>query len=219
MKTFDFYEFTSILVPGALLIVGCLPLYPDAAAFYTASGISLGGFGVLVIIAYAAGHIVQGIGNAIEGVFWWFFSGKPSDWVRSNKRLLIAPAQAAQLESDIFKKLELNVELPKLSQVEWYAITRQINAAVANQGRSSKIEVFLGTYGLHRGLAAALLTVFAAWLISDTNSWAALTLITLPGVGFALARMYRFGVYYARELMIQFLELPLPAERLDSVAR
>lgn len=66
------------------------------------------------------------------------------------------------------------------------------------------IDIFNGNYGLNRGLAAAsfalacVAALHAQWLIAFG--------LVLLSVIYAY-RAYRFGVYYARELYVQFLVL------------
>lgn len=65
----------------------------------------------------------------------------------------------------------------------------------------------IGNYGLNRGIAAGLLVVVVATLLQTPINWLAVTGV---GVAAALAtyRMHRFARHYARELFVQFLQLP-----------
>jgi hypothetical protein len=82
-------------------------------------------------------------------------------------------------------------------------------AAIAGSGQSSaeRINIFNGNYGLHRGLAAALLMALGIVVVQGVASWWNIGLL-LAATGLCLARMDRFGCHYARELFVQFLNLP-----------
>jgi hypothetical protein len=130
----------------------------------------------------------------------------PTDWVRSGQHKLLADAQTIKLRELIIERLAISVpdKLSDLDARSWYAITRQIHAAVAAAGRATRVETFNGNYGLNRGLFSAVLAVAGLVLLSRTISeWAAGVLVLLAGL--AAFRMHRFAKHYGRELFVQFL--------------
>lgn len=134
--------------------------------------------------------------------------GMPTDWVRNNPTRLLAESQAAVLPKAIAEQLKLpDVDLRAMSREQWYSITRQISAAVDAAGRGSRIQTLNGNYGLNRGLVAALLVVLVMALIAPPADWAVFVGFGVA-IGLALARMHRFGKHQARELFVQFLQLP-----------
>lgn len=208
MRQFDFYEFTGILVPGAAALAGVLMLVPGLMPMAAVKDFSIGGFGLLVVLAYVAGHLVQAVGNLAEWLWWKAWGGMPTDWVRKNATCLLAEAQAAMLPKAIAEQLKLpDVDPRATSREQWYSITRQISAAVDAAGRGSRIQTLNGNYGLNRGLVAALVVVFVMALIATPADWAVLGGLGVA-IGLALARMHRFGKHQARELFVQFLQLP-----------
>src|SRR5258706_15397682 len=108
MKNFDPYEFTSLILPGAIILYGLSLLFPELKLIVQNKDFTVGDLGLFVILSYAAGHIIQGVGNIIEWV-WWKISGKPTDWIRIGKGDLLSSAQIIQLEKDLPKKLGLHV--------------------------------------------------------------------------------------------------------------
>lgn len=213
MKQFDFYEFTGILAPGSLFLAGVVYLWPDTFRFDTFKDVSVGGLGIFVLLAYASGHLVQAVGNVIEWVWWKAFGGMPSDWVRTSPESLLAPVQAEKLRALIRERLHLEVpeQLSVLSQTAWFSITRQIYAAVNTGGRVQRVDTFNGNYGLHRGLMAAAVILAILALFKEPmviQLFVGLLLVAM----IAAARMHRFAKHYARELFVQFLQLPMPQE-------
>lgn len=208
MRQFDFYEFTGILVPGAAALAGVLMLVPGFMPMSAVKDFSIGGFGLLVVLAYVAGHLVQAVGNLAEWLWWKAWGGMPTDWVRKKPTSLLAEAQAAMLPKVIAEQLKLaDVDIRTTSREQWYSITRQISAAVDAAGRGSRAQTLNGNYGLNRGLAAALLVVLVVALTAKPVDWAVLGGLSVA-IGLALARMHRFGKHQARELFVQFLQLP-----------
>lgn len=209
MKKFNFYDFAGILVPGAVLLFGLSILFSIGDVLNTAKEFSVGELGLFSILSYAAGHIVQALGNVIEDVWWKFAGGMPSDWLRTQRRELLAAAQRQALREHLLEhiKTQLPADLSQLSKGDWYAITREIFANVKRAGLSERIDIFSGIYGMFRGLSASLLSlliayVFLAW---PPNWWlvGVLTVVT----SLCLIRMHRFGVTYAREIFVQFLAI------------
>jgi hypothetical protein len=208
MRQFDFYEFTGILVPGVAALAGVLMLVPGLMPMAAVKDFSIGGFGLLVVLAYVAGHLVQAVGNLAEWLWWKAWGGMPTDWVRKNATCLLAEAQAAMLPKAIAEQLKLpDVDPRATSREQWYSITRQISAAVDAAGRGSRIQTLNGNYGLNRGLVAALVVVLVMALIATPADWGVLGGLGVA-IGLALARMHRFGKHQARELLVQFLQLP-----------
>lgn len=207
MKKFDFLEFATILLPGAILIFGLSRIYPAISGILTERDFNLGEFGMFVILAYAAGHIIQTLGNAIEVAWWWCVGGMPTDWLRTGKRKLIAPQQEQRIQPQIQQvlKIECPEKLSDLSKDAWYSITRQIYSAVRREGLAERLDIFNGNYGMFRGISASLVTLLVAGVAEDWPlNWRLVGTIAAAGLC-SLLRMHRFGVIYAREMFVQFI--------------
>lgn len=208
MKQFDFYEFTGILVPGATVLTGAVVLFPGWGLPALIKDTSVGGLGVFIVLAYVLGHLVQAVGNGIESVWWKIWGGMPTDWLRTKPDCLLAPSQLTALEKAVKERLGLDgLQIAHSTAGQWYAVTRQIYAEVAGAGRTARIDVFNGNYGLNRGIGAGLLVVLVIVLINWPVDWMFAGGVT---AAFALAiyRMHRFARHYAREVFVQFLQLP-----------
>jgi len=209
IKTFDFYEFTGIIAPGAITLVGIILLFPEFKIIGISQSMTIGNLGIFIIFAYAAGHLTQAIGNAIEWLWWKAWGGMPSYWIFNKKASLLSDTQIKTLEEILPSKLSLKstTDLNQPTEKDWYAITRQIYAAVSAHSRSARVDTFNGNYGLNRGIASALLLVSILTIIQNPFFWK-ISLMIFGGTWIALYRMHRFAKHYARELFVQFLQLP-----------
>lgn len=210
MKEFNFYDITAVIAPGMVLIIGVVLLFfpGQQDVLEKVSKISVGSLGVGVILAYVVGQLLQAVGNGLEAVWWWFWGGMPTDWVRSNNHPVLSPQQRDRLQDRVRVALgSPSMELVSCASHDWYSVTRQIYAAVSGAGRSARVDAFNGNYGLCRGVAASLVSLLVATAIVDWRSWRVeLTLILL--ISLAVFRMHRFAVRYGRELFVQYLQLP-----------
>jgi hypothetical protein len=216
MKKFDFYEFTGVLAPGAVAVYGLARIYPELGILVRDEKVSFGELGLLLILAYVAGHLIQTFGNLIEWIWWKCAGGWPSDWVRARNRDIIATAQWKVLPAKIRDALHIKCpdDLSTLSDDEWKPITRQIYAAVRKAGRAERIDIFNGNYGMLRGVAASLIVVLvAAFNDIESERWKLYGALFVMAL-LALIRMHRFGVHYARELFVQFIGMQ-PGEKVE----
>ena len=209
MNKLSYYDIFGVIAPGVVLLAGLLLALGDLNATALIKEVSIGGLGVFAIAAYPAGQIAQAGGNLLERAYWYFFDGMPTDWARTGnyQRLSLSRAQLSKLSSTYVSKLSLDVEKPlsDLSPSAWKGITDQIYGKLEVAGRASRAETFNSNYGFHRGLTVALLTVAVAALF--VGRWG-MVVLTLAASAASLYRMHRFGIRFARELFMQFLELP-----------
>jgi hypothetical protein len=201
----SFYEQVGIVIPGSILVFGLVLYYPQLKLLTTKDSMSVGDLGLFVLIAYAAGHLVAAIANALEGLFWGVVGGMPSDWVTRDPPTLLSSEQVENLRTKI--KTRLNVMIDKIAGLDrkkWWPISRQVYADVAKNGKPDRIDTFNGNYGLNRGLASSCLVLVVVALAHADWLVAAGLFVAACIYGY---RSYRFGVHYARELYLQFLIL------------
>lgn len=176
-----------------------------AASLVAKDGVTLGQFGIFLLLSYAAGHFLAAIGNAIEALLWEFAGGMPSDWVTHSQTDLLSDSQIELLTKKAQARLGATIDkLPGAERAKWLPVSRQIYADVAKNGKPDRIDTFNGNYGLSRGLAISVFGIATVGILEGQ---------TLYGIGFFLVgliyayRAYRFARYYARELYVQFLVL------------
>jgi hypothetical protein len=200
-----FYEQVGIVIPGSVFVFGLLLFFPALQTVLTKDGVSLGDFGVFLLLSYAAGHLMAVIGNAAESFLWGLLGGMPSTWVTRRETSLLSDSQIDLLEKKVETRLGISVgKIRGLDVNTWWPISRQIYADIAKNGKPDRIDTFNGNYGLNRGLAAASFAL--ACVAASQKEWSI-------AIGFLVLtaaydyRAYRFGIYYARELYLQFLIL------------
>lgn len=208
MSRFDFYEFAGVLAPGVAFVVGMSLIFQEIGEFVQKPNFSLGDLGVIVIIAYITGHLLQGIGNILESIYWAFWGGRPTDWVRSKKHKLISEGQVL----DVGKRLKTTLVEEKVSTIHelsknaWASITNEMYGSIKAAELDARAHIFNGNYGLMRGIAAALLLIMVIMLVNDPASWK-VALFVLAGFILAMFRMHRFGRHYAREVFTSYLNI------------
>lgn len=207
MAQFDYYEIRGVIVPGAMLALGLVLLYPDAAFVLAQPDVSLGELGIFLTLAFVAGHLLQALGNVVEQIYWRAWGGWPTDWPRSGKHKLLAPSQQALLVSRIRSKLGLNIdEVSQCSEADWASITRQAYSAIDKSGHARRIDAFTSSYGLFRGLLVALLSLAGLAVLQDGIAALQVVAALVTLAGLAAYRMHHFSVLYARELYSKFLQ-------------
>jgi hypothetical protein len=210
MRQFDFYEFAGVIAPGVVVLLAAGLIWPEYLGSIQKLDVTLGGFGIALLIAYVVGHLLQGIGNIVECGWWKLMGGWPSDWLRTGKGNLLSQAQISRLEDRVRTSLGYTDFAfgPELTAKAWHPIFRQIYAVVRAAGRDDRAHPFNGNYGMFRGiLAATLVSTVAAFIV---NGCGALPVMSGFGVAAVLAvgRMHRFAKHYVRETLVQFLSLP-----------
>ena len=200
-RTFDFYEYAGFIIPGAVLTLGLLLFFPEGRALFTKDGVTFGELGLFVIVAYAAGQLVQGIGNFIEWLWWMPFGGRPSERTLSGK--FLSAEQYKRLTEALKKDPKIIRDLATRGKGEYGAIVNEVYATVAGAGKAARVDIFNGNYGLLRGLAAAFLILVMVALVLTKGVYLIGALVIL--LLLALQRMHRYSGYYAKELFTQYL--------------
>ena len=206
MRKFDFYETVGVIAPGSVLVFGLMQIYPELQKLQK-DGITFGEFGLFLILAYVGGHLVQTVGNGVEYLWWKLYGGMPTDWARSGKEGEFVDQQNERLPAKLKELLQIEVpdRMEGVTAKRWFAITHQIYVAVEKAGRSRRVDIFNGNYGMFRGLTAALLVVLAAVLMHFGRGAFSSCVLLVGFAALALMRMHRFGIHYARELFVQFV--------------
>jgi hypothetical protein len=201
-----FYEQVGIVIPGSVFLVGLLFYFPALNALMAKDGVTLGQFGIFLLLSYASGHLLAAVGNALEWTLWKIAGGMPTDWVtKANGTSLLSASQIEALATKANARLGVRIEkIPGMDRKTWFSISRQIYADVAKNGKPERVDTFNGNYGLNRGLAAATLALAVVSIAEGQRRIAAAFVVVAVVYGY---RAFRFARYYAREMYVQFLVL------------
>lgn len=208
-KEFDFYEFTGIVLPGIIVLLFLVICVPGAKSSLLGDKLGLGEFGVLVLVSYVVGHLMQAITNLWEKMYWVIQGGMPTDWLRNPKQKLISPEQLKIVEGKIPTLLHTTLTrgIPGSSKSTWRGLTRQMYAAVQGSGRNSRVDTFNGNFGLMRGTVSAGLIIFVSTIEMGLSHERRVLIWTSVMILLAGYRMQKFALLYARELFAQFAQL------------
>lgn len=210
---FDLYEYIGIIVPGAIVLLAASLLYPSALPTLTSS-LSLGDLGLVLILAFVAGHLIQAGGNLWESIVWGMSGGMPTCWVANSKKNLLSEGQLTRLDT----RLEKEFSCKRSDLKSGHGPMREIFVRVRKQGNPDRIDKFNRNYGLMRGVAVAFLASALMLLIHDINQWrGALLLVALAGI--STFRMIRFGIHYAREVYAEYLSLDAASIRTKNKSK
>lgn len=218
MKTLTLYEQIGIVIPGAILLAAIAALAPAAKSYLRADGLTLGDFGLFLVLSYATGHVVAAAGNLLEWIIWKAFRGMPTMWVTHDPPTrLLTDDQRNALRVRITERFGYECPpLRGLPRERWKPIFAQLYADVLARG-APRVETFNGLYGLNRGLAGAMLGVIITAAVVGSPHVIPIAL-TAGALALVFAyRMYRFSVRFATELYVTFLnpvrpQTPAPAQ-------
>jgi hypothetical protein len=203
-RPFDFYEYAGVIIPGAIVVLGLLWLFPEARPLFAKEGgVTFGELGIFVVVSYAAGQLIQGIGNGVEWLWSRATGGMPSSRALEGK--FFSHEQYQRLLELL--RTRLGVTNPAaLQSRDKRAIVREVYAYVLAAGKVARIDTFNGNYGLLRGLSAAFLVLFTAAIVLGKGPYILGAIVVCFCL--ALQRMHRFSKHYATELFTQFLRVP-----------
>jgi hypothetical protein len=122
MDKINVYEYSGIVCPGIILIVGLAFLFPQY--MQVLESLSIGAFGLILILAFCTGHILSAIGNIIEDLIY-----SPKRWTNyklKNYKISGAMAYAKMQEKGKAAHLEIFSRL--------YGLTRGMFIAFACLG-------------------------------------------------------------------------------------
>ena len=94
---FDPYEYIGVIIPGSVLVVAVSLLFPDLAPLIEKS-LSLGDLGLILVLSFVAGHLLQAGGNIYERGVWMPAGGMPTSWAAKTKTQLLNGDQLERLD-------------------------------------------------------------------------------------------------------------------------
>lgn len=204
-KSFDAYEIIGVITPGTVVALLLMLEWPDLKALVGDKGFSIGDFGLFIIIAFVLGHLVQAIGNLLEPVLW-VGTGMPTNWVRSGRQSLISAAQRQALQDRVADMEGIGDDMATMDRRRWRSITYRAYGRLKVAGATARVDAANRTYGMCRGLSAALFACLIWTLVAHPNEREQLLLLA-AALAAAIFRMRRAGITYARALLVDFIDL------------
>jgi hypothetical protein len=212
VKELSFYEQVGVVLPGSIFLAGLTLLFPQLKAQFGSDGLSVGGLGLFLIVAYATGQLIAAAGNFLETIVWLPTSGMPSNWVVKRRTMLLSTDEIQRIQSKLNKQLGTNIEIGTLSRKDWKPHFRHIYQAVMTVEPGGRVLTFNGYYGLNRGLATATLLISVAVAVEQGPNWIKWSSALLIVAAIYVYRMCRSGVLFAREVYTRFLQVPVEVQ-------
>ena len=209
---FDAYDYIGVIAPGAILVLTLSLLYPTLLPALSGT-MSVGDLGLMLILAFVAGHLLQAAGNLWESIVWGVGGGMPTSWAAKSETRLLTHKQLGRLQ----ERLQKDFRCDRSALSDGRGPLREINVRIRHNGKPDRIEKFNRNYGLMRGIAAAFIISSALVIYEAVSHWPIALLLLAVGL-LASVRMVRFGEHYAREIYAEYLNLPDKAESTDSSA-
>jgi hypothetical protein len=187
---FKLYDILSSLIPGFLLLIAILAFFnlsfdKDLVVAYTA-------------IAFLLGYLVNTFSSWLEDIYFFSWSGKPSDCLLDGKDVWKVRFYNSQKAKDLLKTETTN---QNPSNDELFSIAMRY----ANQ-KDSRIEDFNSAYAFSRSLLTCVLIGGAFLLIKNYNDLKIYTII-IPTIIIVWFRCKQRGYYYAREVLNVYLKI------------
>jgi hypothetical protein len=203
MKEFSLYDMLGVLAPGAVVTVGIITLFPEAAAVLANKSFTVGEFGIVLLASYVLGNLVAGLGNFLESAYWKIRGGHPTDSaIRSGCDLIHTREQKAlqeRLQANRF--IGADECLADLAPRDWKGLTRRMYIELENRKATRRIDLFNAQYGMNRGIAAGFIALVALVIFNAGLAAWRIELILAACTALACYRMERFSRYYTGELL------------------
>jgi hypothetical protein len=213
---FDQYDYFALIVPGTVLLLWTAVMFRKTAFLGGLKDLSIGGLGVLLVLAFVAGLFAAFVGGAIEKAVQHAYGNATDRIIRGEEKPFDDSAMAL-VNDRMARVLKRKDALPqsKMSNAESFALGRQMYAAVSAAGHPQRLDLFNRRFGLAFGLMGAFLLCAAlAWVrVGAGNVFSRRTRGPISAGFVVLAilmffQMQSFGWTYALELFVQFMRLP-----------
>lgn len=227
MSAFDTsYEFTGYVIPGAVLLLGLMFLYP-----WTTENLGDTQFskvGAFIIVTFVLGHLLHGLGHlALDNKL--FCEGgmiyRKDFVINDHNHHILSDSEPKRLTLAV--RDHFGIEMDKLSESEWCNTAIRIRIAVRSAKQNDLLDVLARDYGFYLGVTGAFTILGAAvailpnWRLRSprivdneggVRSMDATLLFVIIGLVALLTvwRLLYFGRLYTRELLLSFLSLPHP---------
>lgn len=198
-KEFSFYEFVGIIVPSVILLFFVEYILETVYRITLFDFSKIGESVVFVVVGYGLGHMLQALGYGLEKILWWFFNGKPSNWLYFTPKSKFQTLFDSKTKEKILSKIH-----NKFGKSDNKNYAHNIYVLLFHKKLTDRIDIFNGNYSLFRGLSIAFIISTILFSLYYRN-WVFLIFLALAIV--AIIRMVHFAKLYARELFQTFMTM------------
>jgi|HubBroStandDraft_4_1064222.scaffolds.fasta_scaffold19077_4 hypothetical protein len=236
MPAFDAYDYVGYIVPGAVLLVGLMLLFPAIKEQLAGHKFELSDLGLLIILSFALGQMLHQVGHVVDKTK--FVRTHYSDDILCGGD----PSLSAEEKTKVIKIIESQYGftpscITEDTKTNWRNTVRQIYIEVHEAKRSERVDIFDRGVGLLLGLGTAFAVLFGICLVvalglhkrvkgfdrirstlhghHDDATKSIVVLVALAGASWlCFCRMEYFAKYYATELFLAYLLQHAPSPQL-----
>jgi len=158
---FAAYEFLAYVVPGGILLIVLMVLFPAVRTFFGRDRMDVGGLGMFLIVSFAFGQALQTVGAyAIEKPLIILGYAHQTDLVLSPQQKLIDP----EIRTSFVEKANefrvsvttLNPENPE-DVLKWRNLIRRVHSKINQEKLSDRLEIYGQHYAVNMNAATAFI--------------------------------------------------------------
>jgi hypothetical protein len=216
VSSFDSYEYAGYIVPGAILLLGLIFLFPKLTEKFGSvekDKFGLGEIGIFLVIAFTLGHLQHASGHFFDqwppkSCIGGLYGTNEVVYDRVNQTVL-SPMELEKLAKKLKDKFEVDVSGLNLQDgkdlLVWCNVMFRMIGDVYNAKRGALLDTYIRDYGLYLGLAAAFIVLalslpFAVIFPHSRPGWLvqkdAQGRLTLGRLRFAAILLLLFGATY-----------------------
>jgi hypothetical protein len=139
VRYFDAYEIIGVITPGVVVALLLTMEWPSFRTMLGEKGLSIGDFGLFILVAFVLGHLIQAVGNVLEPIIWFPF-GLPTNWVRGTNQNLVTPEQRKALEKAVAEMEGTAQDISKITRHQWLAVTTRPAGRLRHAEHQRKVE-------------------------------------------------------------------------------
>jgi hypothetical protein len=162
MPAFDAYDYVGYVVPGTILLLALMWLFPAIKEQFIGAGWSLSELGVLIILSFACGQLLHQMGHVID--YTPFGRVYYTATVQCDSNPALSKDEKKQLQAVIKKRFEFDVACfgkgDKDAKTRWRDIVKQIYVELHQAKLSERVDIFNRSVGLHLGLGSVFAVLF-----------------------------------------------------------
>jgi len=207
MKEWSLYDLLAVIAPGMLVLVAVAIHQPTVIDAVLSKDLSAGAFGLITILAYIAGSLLQTLGNLLEKLYWKVRGGSPTSLAGLKNRNILTESDVSALMGKAVsdKLMPANESGTAPEAGRWKELCDRIVMLLMIRGHADRYTLFRTHYGFNRGLGIGFLVVAISVSIrGGQDAWA----LGACFLGVSIATFFRmdhFGRSYGKSVFHAYL--------------